>query len=315
MTPFKRWYGRQSAALLLIAVCLGMMVFLSLQTQSFFSWKNVVNILEANSYRLLLAIGMMCIIASGAIDLSVGSILSLSAILMATALKVAECNSCMGRIVAAPTAGRMLCAKRGIDPFYKDQCIHYYPSHFLPISGSFPYDHPGHSHYQAAPGFPGYRLRRYSGHGVRGHHGRSGHPAAHSPFLLYEMGNLSHVPGRQSGSPETKRRKYRPIPYYLLCSHGRFIRYFRHHRNSPPQFRRSQRRPKYGNGCDMRRDYGRNSAPWRLGTVVAVFLLGLIRNGLTIMSVSSYYQQFVTGAILLCAVIVAELRERRTRIS
>ncbi len=52
-----------------------------------------------------------------------------------------------------------------------------------------------------------------------------------------------------------------------------------------------------------------------LGTVVAVFLLGLIRNGLTIMSVSSYYQQFVTGAILLCAVIVAELRERRTRIS
>mgnify|MGYP002578537679 CR=1 FL=1 len=47
------------------------------------------------------------------------------------------------------------------------------------------------------------------------------------------------------------------------------------------------------------------------GTAVAVLLLGTIRNGLTLMSVSSYYQQFITGAILLCAVVTAEIRERR----
>ena len=52
-----------------------------------------------------------------------------------------------------------------------------------------------------------------------------------------------------------------------------------------------------------------------LGTVIAVFLLGLIRNGLTIMSVSSYYQQFITGFMLLCAVVIAELRERQHRVS
>lgn len=50
------------------------------------------------------------------------------------------------------------------------------------------------------------------------------------------------------------------------------------------------------------------------GTAVAVLLLGTIRNGLTLMSVSSYYQQFITGAILLCAVVTAELRERRRRL-
>ena len=50
------------------------------------------------------------------------------------------------------------------------------------------------------------------------------------------------------------------------------------------------------------------------GTAVAVFLLGMIRNGLTLMSVSSYYQQFITGAILLCAVVSAELRQRRQRV-
>lgn len=36
---------------------------------------------------MLLAVGMMCIISSGAIDLSVGSMLSFSAICMAKALK------------------------------------------------------------------------------------------------------------------------------------------------------------------------------------------------------------------------------------
>ena len=39
-----------------------------------------------------------------------------------------------------------------------------------------------------------------------------------------------------------------------------------------------------------------------------------VRNGLTLLSVSSYYQQFVTGAMLLCAVVAAELRERKRRI-
>ena len=56
---------------------------------------------------------------------------------------------------------------------------------------------------------------------------------------------------------------------------------------------------------------GRGSLP---GTVIAVFLMGLIRNGLTILSVSSYYQQFLTGAMLLCAVVIAEFRERKGRI-
>ena len=64
----------------------------------------------------------------------------------------------------------------------------------------------------------------------------------------------------------------------------------------------------------MRRYNGRHRPARRQGTVIAVILLGLIRNGLTVMSVSSYYQQFVTGALLLIAVVTAELRERRNRI-
>lgn len=42
------------------------------------------------------------------------------------------------------------------------------------------------------------------------------------------------------------------------------------------------------------------------GTLLAGLLLGVIRNGLVLIGVSSYYQQFVTGAILLAAVLFSE---------
>lgn len=51
-----------------------------------------------------------------------------------------------------------------------------------------------------------------------------------------------------------------------------------------------------------------------IGTTVAVLLLSSIRNGLTLLRISSYYQQLITGVILLCAVITAELRQRRQRV-
>ena len=82
----KERISRHAAPLLLIVFCLALGTFLSVRTASFLSLKNLVNILEANSYRMILAAGMMCVITSGAIDLSVGSILSLSAICMAMGL-------------------------------------------------------------------------------------------------------------------------------------------------------------------------------------------------------------------------------------
>ena len=63
----KKWVQRNSVTLLLLLFCCLMAAFISFQTGKFFDWTNFVNILEANSYRLLLALGMMLVIASGAI--------------------------------------------------------------------------------------------------------------------------------------------------------------------------------------------------------------------------------------------------------
>jgi len=45
------------------------------------------------------------------------------------------------------------------------------------------------------------------------------------------------------------------------------------------------------------------------GTVIACLLLGVLRNGLTILSIHSYYQQLLIGLIILFAVVSSEIRE------
>lgn len=49
------------------------------------------------------------------------------------------------------------------------------------------------------------------------------------------------------------------------------------------------------------------------GTVIAGLLLAVLRNGLTINGIASYYQQLLTGLIILIAVGVSELRARREK--
>ncbi len=47
-----------------------------------------------------------------------------------------------------------------------------------------------------------------------------------------------------------------------------------------------------------------------VGTAVGVLLLGLIANGLVLENISSFYQPVVTGAILLIAIVLDEIRRR-----
>ena len=49
------------------------------------------------------------------------------------------------------------------------------------------------------------------------------------------------------------------------------------------------------------------------GTMLAVIILGIIRNGLTLMSISSDYQQWITGFLLLVSVLVSGIRIKNTK--
>jgi len=50
-----------------------------------------------------------------------------------------------------------------------------------------------------------------------------------------------------------------------------------------------------------------------IGTIIACFILNVMKNGLTILSISSHYQEILTGVILLIAVRISESSQRKKR--
>ena len=79
MTPRRDWLG--------LAAALGLLVTgFSLATDHFFSWTTMVALANQAPEALLLATGMTLVVLTGGIDLSVGSVLALSAAAFGTAV-------------------------------------------------------------------------------------------------------------------------------------------------------------------------------------------------------------------------------------
>lgn len=302
--------------LLLLGFCILMMVFLSLRTKSFFSVRNMVNILEANSYRLILAVGMMLIISSGAIDLSVGSVISLSAILMATALKAGLPPVVC--VLMGVASGALLGTVNGIvihfsriSPFIVTLATSYmYRGLSLILTGGIPITKLPQTFRQIGCG------------DIFGM--ESGVTMAFVITLLviplfYFMRWGSYL--RTMGSnPEALRRTGVRVSLYRISSYA-LMGAFAAVVGVIITARLNSAEPNAGMSMEMDAICAVIMGGTSLhggdgslaGTVIAVFLMGLIRNGLTVMSVSPYYQQFITGGILLVAVVAAELRSRRSR--
>ena len=301
---------------MLIGVMLVIMLFLSVRTQSFFSLKNMVNILEASSFRMILALGMMCVIASGAIDLSVGSVLSLTAIIAARAMK-AELPVWLC-IVIALLAGAMLGVISGT-------LTHVTRINPLIITLATSYMYRGMS-LILTQGIPVTKL-----------------PQA---FRRFGSGDIFHM---ESGVTMAALLVLILVPLFCHMKWGHYLKGLGGNaaalgrcgvnvgliRISAFAFsglaaalagiivtaRLNSAEANAGLNSEMEAICAvimggtalNGGSASLFGTVVAVILLSLIRNGLTLMSVSSYYQQFITGFLLLAAVAIAELRERRSR--
>lgn len=73
--------------MLLGAVLITMTIVLSVASEYFFAWKNFRNILDQSAVYLILSVGMTFVIASGGVDLSVGSVAGLGGVTMAVLMK------------------------------------------------------------------------------------------------------------------------------------------------------------------------------------------------------------------------------------
>lgn len=316
MTSFRRWRRVNATGLLLIGVCLLVMGFLSFRTNSFFSFKNVVNILEATSYRLILAAGMMCVIATGAIDLSVGSVLSLSAILMAKALKAGwPVWLCIG---IALLAGAAMGAVSG-------GLVHLTRINSLIITLATSFLYRGLSLILTA-GIPITKLPQAFRNIGCGDvlQMESGVMIAFATILilipLFSYMRWGHYLKALGGNAGALQRAGVPTGRYRISAFA-FSGLMAALAGIIVTARLNSAEANAGLNMEMDAICAvimggtalHGGTASLFGTIVAVFLLGLIRNGLTIMSVSSYYQQFITGALLLIAVVIAEIRERRNR--
>ncbi len=305
---------RYSTQLLLIAILAVLCLFLTWQSDFFMTGKNIKNILEAISFRLILALGMTLIIVSGAIDLSAGSIVSLSGIIIALSLKAGLpvipalfLGICSGAlfgaingvvihisrinsfIITLATAsiyrGLALILTRGTT-------ISQLPSAFL-FLGRSDVDKLNPPLFIAAALFI-------------------------LAFPLMHRTKWGQYVQALGGNEEALRRSgvrcgiYRTTSFILLGICAAITAVI-----TVARLNSAEANAGIGMELDaitavvMGGTLMSGGKLSLIGTAIAVLLLGVIRNGLTIMSVSSFYQQFLIGLILLISVIFSEAKERR----
>ena len=316
-TGMKQFLQRHGALWLLIGFCFAMGLFLQLRTGLFFAGKNLTNVLEASSFRLLLAIGMTFIIAAGAIDLSVGAILSLSAILAA---------KCMQNGMAVPAAVLLGLLAGTAMGTLNGALVHFTGINAFIITLATSLLYRGLA-LVVTLGTPVSKLPeafRVFGYGDFCGMERGVSMAIVVLLLalplLYKMRWGHYIMTLGSNPMALRRSGVRLEPWrisafalmgFLSALAGMII-----------TARLNSAEPNAGLNMEMDAItavimggtplHGGQAA--LIGTTVAVLLLSSIRNGLTLLRVSSYYQQLITGVILLCAVITAELRQRRQRV-
>lgn len=299
------------AQLLLGLVLFITVLLLSIATPFFMTWDNWRNILDQSALLVIIAIGMTFVIVTGGIDLSVGSIAALSGVCMAVAMHagMAVATAILLGLAAGALVGTsngLLISRLNLNPFIVTlgtmavaRGIALIITKGIPIYG-FP----------AAFTWWG-----------------SGHIGALNPpillailitllgALVLNQTKLGYYALALGGNEEALRRtgvahKTYKLIIYVICgitaAIGGLVVTARLNTAEPlagSMFELDAIAAVVLGGTDMKG--GRGSIT---GTLMACLLLGILRNGLTILSIPSYYQQLTIGIIILVAIIVSELR-------
>ena len=310
-------YGFSYLSKIFLLIFLGVMVLgLSIFSPYFLTWNNIYNILDQSSIYFILAVGMTFVICSGGIDLSVGSVMALSGVMAAMLMQagvpapLAVVFSLIGAIVVGLLNGIVI-AGFHLNAFIVTLCT------MSIIRGLGIVITDGKPIY----GFD--TLYRFIGSGLVG--------PLNVPIILAVLisclgaiilrmttfGNYCYVLG---DNPKALRRMgirtagYQMAIYGLsaLCAGiaGLIV-----------SSRLNTAEPLAGMGYEMDAIAAVVLGGTSLqggeggigGTVIACLVLGVMKNGLTLLSISANYQMMFTGLIVLCAVLVSEFQKRREK--
>lgn len=287
---------------------------LTMKSPYFFTWNNIRNILDNASLQLILAIGMTYVISSGGIDLSVGSIVALSGIVIGLMLK-SQVPIIISALLGVLFGGLLgffngfLISKFKIAPFVVTiGSMSLFRGFSLVVTKGQPI-------YGFPPGFTFFG---------KGNLGEINIPIIIAiimvvfSILILKYTKFGQYTLSIGGNENALRRVGVNVNFHKSCVYmfsgicagiGGLILASRLNVAEPNagfMLESNIIAAVILGGTSMHGGRARLG-----GTVIACILLAVIRNGLTILSISSYYQQLFNGAIILLSVSISQVRQRR----
>lgn len=306
--------GKYFSQILLLLILLVMSIILSFASPYFLTWRNFYNIFDQTSVDIILALGMVFVICSGGIDLSIGSVLAFSGIIMAFAMKAGlsvpfaialgilaglAIGLCSGLLISylhlnplVITLGFMSIARGLALIFTKSSPIFGFPNAFKLIGA-------GRVGPVNVPILIALALILIS-------------------CVLLNKTKWGYYTLALGGNEEALRRagvatsRYRTT-IYMFCALTAVIA------GMITVARLNSADPLSGwmvetdaiaavvlGGASL--SGGKGSI---IGAVLACLVLGMLDNGLVLLSIPSYYQKLLCGLVIIIALVVTELRNRK----
>ncbi|HBC94265.1 MAG TPA: ABC transporter permease [Pelotomaculum sp.] len=314
----KHFIEKYFSQLLLTAVLLILVIVLSCKTPYFFTWANCYNILDQTSIDIILALGMAFVISSGGIDLSIGSTMAFSGIVMAFAMKAGI--PVWGSLAMGLPVGILVGACNGLLITGLNLSPLVITLGFMSIGRGMALILT-----KSSPifGFP--NTFKFLG---SGHIGPINFPILLAAILvviswvLLNMTKWGYYALALGGNDEAVRRagvsvwQYRTSIYIfcgLLAAIAGMITIARLNSADPLagwMVETDAIAAVVLGGASL--NGGKGSIA---GTVLACLVLGTLDNGLILLAIPSYYQKLLCGIVIILALVFTELRNRKESIS
>ena len=305
-----------SYTLILLVVLVLLIAVMATVSPYFFTWKNCRNILNQSAIYLVLSIGMTFVISAGQIDLSVGATIGFSGMMMGLLYKAGI--PAIGAIILGLVCAAMIGWINGVVISYgKINSFIVTLSMMTILRGLILIWTNSNSIFGFGPVFT------FIGSGKIGPVNMpiviSLVIAALGAMILHKtkFGNYclfigsNEVAVNRSG---VNVRKYKTL-IFTLCGFCAGVA------GAIVTARLNSAVPLAGQGYEMdaiaatilggtSMQGGKGNV---IGTVIACFILNILKNGLTLLAISSHYQEILTGIILIASVLISESNQRKKK--
>ena len=305
-----------SYTLILLVVLVLLIAVMATVSPYFFTWKNCRNILNQSAIYLVLSIGMTFVISAGQIDLSVGATIGFSGMMMGLLYKAGI--PAIGAIILGLVCAAMIGLINGVVISYgKINSFIVTLSMMTILRGLILIWTNSNSIFGFGPVFT------FIGSGKIGPVNMpiviSLVIAALGAMILHKtkFGNYclfigsNEVAVNRSG---VNVRKYKTL-IFTLCGFCAGVA------GAIVTARLNSAEPLAGQGYEMdaiaatilggtSMQGGKGNV---IGTVIACFILNILKNGLTLLAISSHYQEILTGIILIVSVLISESNQRKKK--